>query len=212
MDYVILSAVKGERLHRIVLTYDIGCQYSKNFKERMLKFPADMHLDENLTIEFGVPSWHINAHGADCRADFGLGFRDGVGRTCGEEVEVTWASTNLLGPSTREMGPGARHETLNAQWGGMNFRRIIVFRKCITLIRWPYSLIYSGQEFLRHLKEALDMRKKHRQLFQEFTDTFRPETTNSWQKLVDNWRKDRSQPNPYLEPGSCKMVFFPNLL
>ena len=115
MDYVILSSVKGERLHRIVLTYDIGCQYSKNFKECMLKFPADMHLDKNSTIEFGVPSWHINAHGADCRADFGLGFRDGVGRTCGEEVEVTWASTNLLGPSTREMGPGARHETLNAQ-------------------------------------------------------------------------------------------------
>ena len=36
-----------------------------------------------------VPSWHINAHGANCHADFGLSFRDGVGRTCGEEVEST---------------------------------------------------------------------------------------------------------------------------
>ena len=55
----------------------------------MKNFPIEMQLDENTVVEFGVPSWHINAHGADCRANFGLSFRDGVGRTCGEEVEVT---------------------------------------------------------------------------------------------------------------------------
>lgn len=95
----------------------------------MKNFPIEMQLDENTAVEFGIPSWHINAHGADCRANFGLNFRDGVGHTCGEEVEVTWAGTNPLGPSTREMGPGARHETLNGQWGGLNFRRILNFRK-----------------------------------------------------------------------------------
>ena len=95
----------------------------------MKKFPLEMQMKEDTVIEFAIPSWHINAHGADCRANFGLSFRDGVGRTCGEEVEVTWAGTNPLGPSTREMGPGARHETLNGQWGGLNFRRILIFRK-----------------------------------------------------------------------------------
>jgi hypothetical protein len=129
VDYVVLSSVKGEHLPRIVLTFDIGCQYSKNFWERMKKFPPEMQINEDTVIEFGIPSWHINAHGADCRTDFGLNFRDGVGRTCGEEVEGTWAGTNPLGPSTREMGPGARHETLNGQWGGLNFRRILMFRK-----------------------------------------------------------------------------------
>ena len=89
-----------------------------------------MQIDKETKVEFVIPSWHINAHGADCRADFGLSFRDGVGHTCGEEVEIAWAGTNPLGPSTREMGPGARHETLNGQWGGMNFRRILNFRKC----------------------------------------------------------------------------------
>jgi Kyakuja-Dileera-Zisupton transposase len=131
VDYVVLSSVKGEHLSRIVLTFDIGCQYSKNFWERMKKFPLEMQINEDTKIEFAIPSWHINAHGADCRADFGLSFRDGVGRTCGEEVEIIWAGTNPLGPSTREMGPGARHETLNGQWGGLNFRRILSFRKFI---------------------------------------------------------------------------------
>jgi KDZ transposase-like protein len=129
VDYVVLSSAKGIRVVRIVLTFDVNCQYSKKFWERMKNFPIEMQLDENTVVEFAIPSWHINAHGADCRADFGLSFQDGVGRTCGEEVEVTWAGTNPLGPSTREMGPGARHETLNGQWGGLNFRRILNFRK-----------------------------------------------------------------------------------
>ena len=87
--------------------------------------------ERGTVVESGIPSWHINAHGANCRADFGLSFWDGVGRTCGEEVESTWAGTNPLGPSTREMGPGARHETLNGQLGGLNFRRILTFRKFV---------------------------------------------------------------------------------
>jgi hypothetical protein len=143
IDHVVLSSVKGEHPYRIVFTYDIGCQYSKKFDARMKKFPQDMHIAEDTLIEFGVPSWHINAHGADCRADFGLSFRDGVGHTCGEEIEVTWAGTNPLGPSTQEMGPGSRHETLNGQWGGLNFRRILVFRKLFMLLKcyiWLMSL------------------------------------------------------------------------
>ncbi|KAF8221307.1 hypothetical protein L208DRAFT_1533436 [Tricholoma matsutake] len=63
----------------------------------MSKFSPELQLSKGTIIEFGVPSWHINAHGPDCQADFGLGFRDGVGRTCGEEVESTWARTNPLG-------------------------------------------------------------------------------------------------------------------
>jgi len=48
---------------------------------------------------------------------------------CGEEVETTWSSTNVLAPSVREMGPGARHNTLNNDWNGWNFRKIVGFHK-----------------------------------------------------------------------------------
>ncbi|KAF8231253.1 hypothetical protein L208DRAFT_1277980, partial [Tricholoma matsutake] len=112
----------------------------------------------------------------------------GVGRTCGEEVESTWAGMNPLGPSTREMGPGAHHETLNNQWGGLNFRRILVFR----------------QEFLCHLKKAVGMHAKHQQLFDQFSATFRPAMITAWQTMINVWKEDHSKPNPYLEPGRCK--------
>jgi hypothetical protein len=35
------------------------------------------------------------------------------GRTCGEDVETSWAHSNPLGPSVREFGPASRHELLN---------------------------------------------------------------------------------------------------
>ena len=93
----------------------------------MGEFPDGLRLDATTSLEVGIPSWHINGHGDNCKA-FSLGYMDGVGRTCGEEVETTWAQTNALGTSIREMGPGARHETLNDQWCGLNFRKIVGFR------------------------------------------------------------------------------------
>ena len=46
-----------------------------------------------------------------------------------------------------------------------------------------------GQEFLCHLKEALEMHKKHWQLFKQFTATFQPSTIVSWEKLINAWKK-----------------------
>ncbi|KIL55027.1 hypothetical protein M378DRAFT_49831, partial [Amanita muscaria Koide BX008] len=183
MDYIILSSLAGVKLPRVVITYDIGCQWSKNFWRRVEEFPDDLKLDPATSVEVGIPSWHINGHGDNCRT-FCLNYMDGVGRTCGEEVETTWAQTNALGTSTREMGPGARHETLKDQWCGWNFRKIVGFRSF----------------FLKRLKEAFAMRDKQRLIFQQFSSTFPPQTVKEWEVMVLEWRNDRSKPNPYKEP------------
>jgi hypothetical protein len=52
------------------------------------------------------------------------------------------------------------------------------------------------------------MDKKHTQLFEQFSATFQPTTIVSWEKLINAWKKDRSQPNPYLEPIPCKSLVF----
>ena len=113
----------------IFITYDIGCQWSKNLQSRMSEFPEHMRLPPETKVAVAIPSWHITSHGRRCRKDFCLGYTKGAGRTCGEEVEITWSSTNSLAPSVREMAPGARHDTLNDQWNGWNFRKIVGFRK-----------------------------------------------------------------------------------
>jgi hypothetical protein len=52
------------------------------------------------------------------------------------------------------------------------------------------------------------MDKKHAQLFEQFSATFHQNTIASWEKLISAWKKDRSQPNPYLEPRPCKSMAF----
>jgi Kyakuja-Dileera-Zisupton transposase len=141
MDYIILSSLAGVKLSRVVISYDIGCQWSKNLSRRMKEFPDDLQLDPNVKLEIGIPTWHVNGHGDDCKASYSLGYMQGVGRTCGEDVETTWAQTNSLGTSIREMGPGARHETLNDQWCGLNFRKIVGFRTFVFIYHRIVSLI-----------------------------------------------------------------------
>ena len=109
------------------------CEWSKNFRSRMADFPEQMQIDPATRVDIAIPSWHINEHGQRCRKDFCLGYTKGAGRTCGEEVETTWASTNALAPSVREMAPGTRHDTLNDQWNGWNFRKITGFRMFLSL-------------------------------------------------------------------------------
>ena len=128
VDFIVLAALVGVTLLRIVLTYNIACQWSKNFRKRMEEFPPDMQIPDATKCDVAVPGWHINGHGESCRNNFNLSYMEGAARTVGEDVETIWAGTNPLAPSIREMGPAARHDTLNDHWNGWNFRKVVRFR------------------------------------------------------------------------------------
>lgn len=124
---MVLSALAGISLLRVLLSYDIGCQWSKHFNRRTASYPDSMRLSPDTQLEVGIPTWHVNGHGPFCQNNYSLSYIPGVGRTCGEDVEITWSHTNSLAPSIREMGPGARRETLNDHWNGWNFSKIVGF-------------------------------------------------------------------------------------
>jgi hypothetical protein len=118
----------GIPLLRVVITYNVICQWSKNFRKRMEDFPEHMLIPETTKVDMAIPGWHINGHGDTCHNNFNLSYMEGAGKTMGKDIETTWAGTNQLVPSVREMGPAARHDTLNDQWNGWNFRKIVGFR------------------------------------------------------------------------------------
>jgi hypothetical protein len=107
----------------------------------MSEYPDEMVLSPQTSVEVGIPNWHVNGHGAFCRENLSLNYIPGVGRTCGEDVETSWAHTNPLASSTREMGPGARRETLNDHWGGWNFGKIVGFREFSLTVLHSINLI-----------------------------------------------------------------------
>ncbi|KAH6897792.1 hypothetical protein BKA70DRAFT_1116038 [Coprinopsis sp. MPI-PUGE-AT-0042] len=181
MTYIFFAAVMAVALLRIVITYDIACQWSKNLYSRMATLPENLRKGDDVKITAAIPSWHINAHGSDCQVNFALGYREGNGRTCGDEIEGTWDHTNSLGTSVREMAPGARHETLNDHFSGYNFHKIVGLR----------------QNLLKKLKEAHKMQAKHIQNHALFTSTFKEETIREWTADIEAWNADNRKPNPY---------------
>ena len=124
----------------------------------MDEFPSEMKIPDTTQVEVAIPGWHINGHGASCRDNFNLSYMEGVGRTVGEDVETTWAGTNPLAPSVREMGPAARHDTLNDHWNGWNFRKIVGFRKSFTFFSFHMLIIFILKEHC--LQDALKRRSR----------------------------------------------------
>ncbi|TRM56390.1 hypothetical protein BD626DRAFT_575715 [Schizophyllum amplum] len=125
VDYVLCSAIQAIKPpSRVVVSYDIGCQYSINFDERMNHLPESLRIDTDSTdVAFGLP--HLS----------------GVGRTDGEGIERIWALMNAWAWATKEMGQGARHGWLDEKGDSINFLKNI--QQGSTLLR---RLVISTDE------------------------------------------------------------------
>lgn len=74
------------------------------------------------------------------------------------------------------------------------------------VVRWAYYLIdkrIAGTTLPRKLILAIDERDRQVAAFVEVDRTLRTELRKTWQGQIDEWRKDKSKPNPYA-PGEDK--------
>lgn len=123
VDYAFAAALRGCPRLRVVLTYDVGCQYTINLVQRFIKHFPDL-ADRIDLVTVRVPKMHILGHKYDCMLRYSLSYTTGVGQSHGETVEHPWAENNQAGISTREMNPGARHDTLNDLHGFWNWVKV----------------------------------------------------------------------------------------
>lgn len=111
-DYAISNAMKRmKNLKEIVLSYDIACQYCKNFVSRLKASPF-LHLTD-AEILFLIPKFHLAGHKEECRFQYSFNHAKGVGRTDGEGIERLWSHHNPLSGSTSKMNRGFRLDTIN---------------------------------------------------------------------------------------------------
>ncbi|KAG1726701.1 uncharacterized protein EDB91DRAFT_1330919 [Suillus paluster] len=114
MDYLFFSTLRHTILDTLNVSYDIACQWHKRLWHCMSAFLFSMHLSHTVkTVSFFVPKFHLPAHIEQCQTSFSFNFKSGVGRTDGEAPEHGWANINPVASSTKEMGPGARRDTLD---------------------------------------------------------------------------------------------------
>jgi hypothetical protein len=134
MDLALIStlllAVRSG-IKRVLVTYDIGCQWYKNLDKRLALYSlsSSFKLSSLSYWRVLVPKFHLAGHGIDCQLDFNINFTEGAGRMTGEMIESGWAQSGSMAIWTRENGPFARRAILDDHWNSENWRKLRRLRK-----------------------------------------------------------------------------------
>ncbi|KAJ6557771.1 hypothetical protein B0H19DRAFT_1261363 [Mycena capillaripes] len=161
MDFLVISVLMTFSLLWFVVSYDIACQYAAHFWKRMLEFPAAMRLT-------------IPEDRKPCHSPYLFHWMWGAGMTHGEGIEQNWSFSNGVAVSTRLMGLGSRHATLEDLFGFHNYDRTLAMH-CV-LPKWLAVSIKEGM--------------KHRAAFEAFNgglEALQPEEVAGWQAWVTRW-------------------------
>ena len=138
MDYIFWSVYSHNPNEYSIVSYDIACQWSKNLWTHTLELPERLRVPHTtVDFEFAIPKFHYAAHGdggeeGDARhVPYSFNYIYGAGRREGEGPERLWSESNGAAPSTKEMGPGARQDSLTNHFDHTNWLRTTRFGTCV---------------------------------------------------------------------------------
>ncbi|KAJ6590439.1 hypothetical protein DFH09DRAFT_1074071 [Mycena vulgaris] len=189
MDYIFFKSLEGTKLMRFYMLYDIACQWHVNIWNRMKEYNSEIQiLDDMKFMVFLVPKFHLPAHIEACNLRFSFNLTRDVGQTDGEAPERGWANANPLAGSTKEMGPGARSDTLNEHFNDWNWKKIIAFGRVMhkkTLKAVPEMV--GTKRVLDDMEVSLGAAGVDEDV----------EAVEVWTKMATLWEEDPDEPNPF---------------
>ena len=190
MDLPFLCTLMTVGVKNVKISYDIVCRWSINLFRRIKTYSIELRIPEDrFFLEYFIPKFHLPAHGPNCHTRYSFNYRPGVGRTHGENIESGWAHTNPAAVATREMGPGARHSTLDSHWGGWNWRKVTGFGEWHSSCPISYhQRLLAGVLLLKNLHEAQQMAQQCKQVCEDFE-------RQTDQGTVKEWQAQQLQPN-----------------
>ncbi|KAF8170461.1 hypothetical protein K438DRAFT_1729650 [Mycena galopus ATCC 62051] len=182
MDFILLAAIAGFALQWLTISYDISCQWKRNFPARNAKMPQDMQLQLNaISVQCALPVWHAGSHEEVCQSANSLSYKPGVGRSDGEGVERTWSVLNPAAFHTKDMSQGNRVDTLEDKIDSHNFLKNLGL----------------GDSLHRKLALAREERDQQVKNFEQVSLTVERDVRTLWQKQINEWLQDETKPNPY---------------
>ncbi|KAJ6579040.1 hypothetical protein DFH09DRAFT_1310403 [Mycena vulgaris] len=156
LDFLMLSALLVFAMLYVVLSYDIASQDPEG--EPVVEGPKFPSAPAQNTVPFTLlVSLHVRA-----------------GMTHGEGVEQNWSFSNGAAASTKLMGPGSRHATLEDIFGFHNYDRQLAMHRVL------------AKRLAVNLKEAA----KHKAALDAFTtglEVERAEEVEGWRSWVMRW-------------------------
>ena len=136
----------GVKLIRLKTT-SVTTTAAINLRSRFKISHEDIDLSR-FSMTYLVPKFHLPVHGPKCQTAYSFNYTHGVGRTHSETMEQEWFYINLTALSTREMGPGARHSTLDNYWGRWNWKKVLGLGKYDVHSQVPLILISATHRFI----------------------------------------------------------------
>lgn len=136
MDFALVSTLIPSLkagISRVLVSYDIACQWHKNFQARLDNYDAFPPLQLS-TLKYWkvvVPKFHLPGHGNKCQLTYNLAFTKWAGRTDGERIEAGWAQVTPMATWTRESGPNARRGILDDHWNAANWKKTLKLGTCL---------------------------------------------------------------------------------
>ncbi|KAK1227310.1 hypothetical protein PQX77_009695 [Marasmius sp. AFHP31] len=125
MEFVMAESLRRTKFfRRLVIIYDIACQFHVKFRDRFEKYLPELS-DTVDFIRWLIGKMHIDNHLDDCKYRFSLNYTMCCGRTDGEGIERTWSEIKQAGGSTKEMNHGNRHDALIDFWNHWNWIRLV---------------------------------------------------------------------------------------
>ncbi|SJL11239.1 uncharacterized protein ARMOST_14642 [Armillaria ostoyae] len=175
MDYIFCSQMQQSTPQRIVVSYDINCQWSKKLWERIAIYPSSMtpcqHPDDFVHL---IPKFHLPAHIPSCHVKYSFNKTPYVGQTDGEAPEHGWSRLNQLAASLKVMGPGGYLDMLDDHISDYNYRKSALM----------------ACSLLKAILEAIPARTLHSAVYAEFTASLPVQDVRCWTEAIDAWEQD----------------------
>ncbi|KAJ7431264.1 hypothetical protein FB451DRAFT_1421731 [Mycena latifolia] len=181
IDYIFASILKHkhELLFKLI-SYDIVCIWSKHLFERLKVLPPNVRIAIVSTLmRFAIPKMHIHAHTLVCQLLFSLNYLIGAAETDGEGIERAWGTLGGVAASTRDMGPGSRHDVLECQLHYWNWLKLI-------------GIVDSLRRWLDRANAEL---KEQTEAFEVFSEQ-QAERVPVWKRMVLDYEMDETKKKP----------------
>ena len=126
MDYSICKALSYNMndIPVALIMYDIMCQYSVHFEERVKRGP-ELSIPSSLELRTGIGLFHIHGHQDSCLPHFSPSYIPGAKQIDGEIIETLWAPLNNVSRSIRGMSLSHRQEVLDAHMNHSNWKKLV---------------------------------------------------------------------------------------
>jgi hypothetical protein len=124
----------------INISYDSACAYSVNVVSRF-KTCSDISALSDLIERARIDSLHINDHQEKCMYLYSSNYQECSGHFHGVGTEQYWSENNQMGPQTRQMNPGHRHDRIIEHHSDWNWKKTIKHGKLFIIHNSKHQIL-----------------------------------------------------------------------